>query len=103
VEEVILSHPAVEDVRVAGIPDDYQGEAVKAWIVLAPGQQLSVDEIRKYARQKLVGYKVPRHVEFRDSLPKSAMGKVLRRELVAQEAGKTHPEAPDPEPAESAG
>jgi long-chain acyl-CoA synthetase len=85
VEEVILSHPAVEDVRVAGVPDDYQGEAVKAWIVLAPGQHLTVDEIRKYARQKLVGYKVPRHVEFRDSLPKSAMGKVLRRELVAQE------------------
>jgi long-chain acyl-CoA synthetase len=85
VEEVILSHPAVEDVRVAGVPDDYQGEAVKAWIVLAPGQQLTVDQIRKYSRQKLVGYKVPRHVELRDSLPKSAMGKVLRRELVAQE------------------
>jgi long-chain acyl-CoA synthetase len=85
VEDVILSHPAVEDVRVAGVPDDYQGEAVKAWVVLAPGQQLTVDEIRKYARQKLVGYKVPRHVEFRDSLPKSAMGKVLRRKLLAQE------------------
>jgi long-chain acyl-CoA synthetase len=95
VEEVILSHPAVEDVRVAGIPDDYQGEAVKAWIVLAPGQQLTVDEIRKHARQKLVGYKVPRHVEFRDSLPKSAMGKVLRRELVAQEGRNVDPEESD--------
>jgi long-chain acyl-CoA synthetase len=96
VEEVILSHPAVEDVRVAGVPDDYQGEAVKAWIVLAPGQQLTVDEIRKYTRQKLVGYKVPRHVEFRESLPKSAMGKVLRRELVAQEGGKEDPEGSKP-------
>ncbi|MGD9001226.1 MAG: long-chain fatty acid--CoA ligase [Anaerolineae bacterium] len=96
VEEVILSHPAVEDVRVAGVPDDYQGEAVKAWIVLAPGQQLTVDEIRKYTRQRLVGYKVPRHVEFRDGLPKSAMGKVLRRELVAQEGGKEDPEGSKP-------
>jgi long-chain acyl-CoA synthetase len=85
VEDVILAHPAVEDVRVAGVPDEYQGEAVKAWIVLAPGRQLTVDEIRIYARQRLVGYKVPRLVEFRDSLPKSAMGKVLRRELVAHE------------------
>ena len=95
VEEVIISHPAVEDVRVAGVPDDYQGEAVKAWIVLAPGQQLTVDEIREYSREKLVGYKVPKHVEFRDSLPKSAMGKVLRRELVAQEGANADPERPD--------
>jgi long-chain acyl-CoA synthetase len=103
VEEVILSHPAVEDVRVAGVPDDYQGEAVKAWIVLAPGQQLTVDEIRKYARQKLVGYKVPRHVEFRDSLPKSAMGKVLRRELVAQEDQKEKSEGSGPASVEDTG
>jgi long-chain acyl-CoA synthetase len=66
------------------VPDDYQGEAVKAWIVLRPGQQVSVDEIRKYCRQKLAAYKVPKQVEFRETLPKSMVGKVLRR-LLAQE------------------
>jgi long-chain acyl-CoA synthetase len=85
VEEVIASHPAVDQVGVAGVPDPYQGEAVKAWVVLREGQQVTVDELRAYCRQTLVGYKVPRQVEFRDSLPMSHLGKVLRRELVAQE------------------
>jgi long-chain acyl-CoA synthetase len=85
VEEVIASHPAVDQVGVAGVPDSYQGEAVKAWVVLRAGQQVTVDELRAYCRQTLVAYKVPRHVEFRDSLPISHLGKVLRRELAAQE------------------
>ena len=85
VEEVIASHPAVHQVGVAGIPDPYQGEAVKAWVVLRTGQQVTIDELRAYCRKELVGYKVPRHVEFRDSLPMSHLGKVLRRELVAEE------------------
>ncbi len=84
VEEVIASHPAVDYVGVAGVPDVYQGEAVKAWIVLRPEEQLTSDEIRSFCREKLVGYKVPKHVEFRDNLPMSALGKVLRRELVEQ-------------------
>jgi len=85
VEEVIASHPTVDQVGVAGVPDPYQGEAVKAWVVLRAGQQVSVDELRTYCREKLVAYKVPRHVEFRDSLPMSHLGKVLRRELAAEE------------------
>jgi long-chain acyl-CoA synthetase len=85
VEEVIASHPAVDQVGVAGVPDPYQGEAVKAWVVLRAGQQVSVDELRTYCREKLVAYTVPRHVEFRDSLPMSHLGKVLRRELAAEE------------------
>ena len=85
VEEVIASHPAVDQVGVAGVPDPHQGEAVKAWVVLRAGQQVSVDELRAYCRRDLVAYKVPRHVEFRDSLPMSHLGKVLRRELVAEE------------------
>ena len=85
VEEVIATHPAVAEVSVAGVPDEQQGEAVKAWIVLHPGQQVSVDEIRAYCRERLTGYKVPRHVEFREGLPKTMVGKVLRRELVQQE------------------
>jgi long-chain acyl-CoA synthetase len=86
VEEVIATHPAVAEVGVAGVPDPYQGEAVKAWVVLNDGSQLTVDELRAYCKEELAAYKVPRRVEFRDSLPKSAVGKVLRKDLVAQES-----------------
>ncbi len=85
VEEVIASHPAVDEVGVAGVPDPYQGEAVKAWVVLCKGHQLTVDELRAYCKKKLAAYKVPKHVEFRDSLPMSHLGKLLRRELAAEE------------------
>ena len=85
VEEVIATHLAVAEVSVAGVPDDYQGEVGKAWIVLRPDQQVTADEIRAHCREKLAAYKVPKHVEFRDSLPKTMVGKVLRRELVAQD------------------
>jgi long-chain acyl-CoA synthetase len=85
VEEVIASHPAVAEVGVAGIPDAYSGEAVKAWVVLREGQQLCEEELRQFCHTKLTGYKVPRYIEFRDSLPKSMVGKVLRRELVRQQ------------------
>jgi long-chain acyl-CoA synthetase len=88
VEEVISSHPAVLEVGVAGVPDDYQGEAVKAWVVLRSGQQATADEIRQYCRQKLAAYKVPKHVEFREGLPKSMVGKVLRRLLAQEERAK---------------
>jgi len=81
VEEVIATHPAVAEVSVAGVPDEYLGEAVKAWVVVRAGHQLTVDELRAFCREQLVGYKVPRHVEFRDSLPKTMVGKVLRRVL----------------------
>jgi long-chain acyl-CoA synthetase len=90
VEEVISSHPAVLEVGVAGVPDDYQGEAVKAWVVLRPGQKATVDELRQFCRQKLAPYKVPKHVEFRESLPKSMVGKVLRRVLTQEEKAKHH-------------
>ncbi len=81
VEEVIAAHPAVMEVGVAGIPDPYQTEAVKAWIVLRPDQLVSEEDLQTWCRQRLVGYKVPHYIEFRDSLPKSTVGKVLRREL----------------------
>ena len=88
VEEVIATHPAVAEVSVAGVPDEYQGEAVKAWVVLREGQQVTVDELRAYCRERLVGYKVPKQIEFRDSLPKTMVGKVLRRVLVKDETGQ---------------
>ena len=82
VEEAIAAHPAVLEVGVAGVPDTYQGEAVKAWVVLRPGHELTVDELREHCRQDLAAYKVPKHVEFTTVLPKSTIGKVLRRKLV---------------------
>jgi long-chain acyl-CoA synthetase len=82
VEEAIAVHPAVLEVGVAGVPDPYQGEAVKAWVVLRPGHQLTVDELREHCRKDLAAYKVPKHVEFILVLPKSTVGKVLRRKLV---------------------
>jgi len=86
VEEVIAAHPAVAEVGVAGVPDERQGEAVKAWVVLQEGQQLTADELRAFCKGQLAGYKVPKHVEFRSDLPKTMVGKVLRRELRHQEA-----------------
>lgn len=84
VEKRILAHPDVAEVCVAGVPDSYQGEAVKAWIVVGEGASLDPEEVRTHCRQELAAYKVPKHVALRDTLPKSAIGKVLRRELVRE-------------------
>jgi long-chain acyl-CoA synthetase len=81
VEEVIAAHPSVAEVGVAGVPDDLQGEAVKAWVVLHDDHSISIDELHLYCRTKLAAYKVPKYIEFRASLPKTAIGKILRREL----------------------
>jgi len=91
VEEVIASHPAVSEVGVRGVPDEYQGEAVKAWIVLRPGQRVSADEIRAFCRKKLTAYKVPKQIEFVESLPKSIIGKVLRRALFEEKKLEQRP------------
>ena len=87
VEEIISSHPAVAEVCVAGIPDAKQVEAVKAWVVLKEGSSATAEDIQKFAREKLTGYKVPKAIEFRKELPKTLVGKVLRR--VLQEEEKT--------------
>lgn len=79
-----------------GVPDARQREAVKAWVVLRADQQLTHDELHFHCRETLVGYKVPRFVEFRDNLPVSHVGKVLRRELAAGERradARSRPEA----------
>jgi long-chain acyl-CoA synthetase len=84
VEEVISEHPKVLEVGVAGIPDPYRGETVKAWVVVRPGESLTEDDIKDWCRDKLASYKVPSQVEFRDELPKTTIGKILRRELVRE-------------------
>jgi long-chain acyl-CoA synthetase len=88
VEEIVMAHPAVAEVCVGGIPDPRQMEAVKAWIVLKEGQTATPEELQKFCRQKLTGYKVPRYIEFRKDLPKTFVGKVLRRVLQDEEKSK---------------
>ena len=84
IEEVLSQHPAVAEVGVAGVPDAARGEAVKAWIVLRADQHVSEAELRKFCRDHLSSFKVPSMLEFRTELPKTLIGKVLRRELVRQ-------------------
>ena len=84
VEEVLFQHPVVMEAAVAGVPDEYRGETVAAFVVLKPGVEASEEtrqELIQYSRHILTAYKVPKIVEFRESLPKSLIGKVLRREL----------------------
>jgi long-chain acyl-CoA synthetase len=88
VEEILYEHPKVLEVCVAGVPDTYRGEIVKAFVVLRSGEQATTDEIREFAKARLAAYKVPRSVEFRDELPKTLIGKVLRRALVEEEKAK---------------
>jgi long-chain acyl-CoA synthetase len=84
IEEVIAGHPGVLEVSVAGIPDPIRGEAPKAWVVLRSGATASAEEIRAWCEEALVYYKVPVEVEFREGLPRTMVGKVLRRELVRE-------------------
>jgi long-chain acyl-CoA synthetase len=84
IEEVLAAHPAVAEVGVAGVPDQAKGEVAKAWVVLRPGQRAGAEELRAFCRERLAPYKVPATVEFRTELPKSMVGKVLRRALTAE-------------------
>lgn len=85
IEEVISAHPAVREVGVAGVPDAVKGEVAKAWVVLKTGQRATEDELRAYCKERLAPYKVPARIEFRADLPKTMIGKVLRRALAAEE------------------
>ncbi len=88
VEEVLFLHRGVKEAVVVGIPDEYRGETVKAYIVPKEGYTLDEEEIIQFCRQHLAAYKVPRQVEFREELPKSLVGKVLRRALREEEMAK---------------
>lgn len=92
VEEVLYAHPSVKEAAVVGIRDDYRGESVKAFIVLKDkSNNPGADAIREYCRTQLAPYKVPRVIEFRDELPKSLVGKILRRKLRDDEAASSTP------------
>ncbi len=88
VEEALYEHPKVQEAVVAGVPDPYRGETVKAYIVLKQGQSATPEEIIAFCKERLAPYKVPKLVEFRSELPKSQVGKFLRRVLVEEEKQK---------------
>jgi long-chain acyl-CoA synthetase len=85
VEEAIRENQKVLEVGVAGVPDAYRGETVKAWVVLKPGETATEEEIRAFCKERLAPFKVPTMVEFRKELPKTTVGKILRRELIRQD------------------
>ena len=89
IESVILRHPKVTDCAVIGVPDDYQGESVKAVVVLKEGETIDQAELEEYCRESLAAYKVPKHLAIRGELPKNATGKVLKRVIREEEGGIT--------------
>ncbi|KZR58292.1 long-chain-fatty-acid--CoA ligase [Pseudobacillus badius] len=88
VEEVLYEHPSIQEAVVVGVPDAYRGETVKAYIVLKEGHSVTEEELNLFARAQLAAYKVPRIYEFRTELPKTAVGKILRRALIDEEKRK---------------
>jgi len=88
IDEVLFQHPKVMEAVSVGIPDEYRGETVKAFVVMNPGETATEKEIIDFCRDKLAAYKVPKIVEFRESLPKSAVGKILRKILREEEMAK---------------
>jgi long-chain acyl-CoA synthetase len=88
IEEVLYEFPKIKEAAVAGVPDEYRGETVKAFIVLKEGEKATKEEIIDFCRKNLAAYKVPKAVEFRDELPKTIVGKILRRELVEKKEEK---------------
>lgn len=93
VEEVLYEHEGIQEAVVAGIPDPYRGETVKAYVVLKDGYALTEKELNAYCRKHLAVFKVPRSYDFREELPKTAVGKILRRQLVEEEKEKPQNES----------
>ena len=93
VEEVLASHPDVLEVAVAGVPHEKRGETVKAWVVKKPGSRLTEEALREWSKERLARYKYPRLIEFREQLPRTTVGKVLKWELVQEEANRLEEQA----------
>lgn len=85
VEEVLFEHPKVKEAAVVGVPDEYRGETVKGYVVLKEGQTATAEEIIAFCRERMARYKAPTSIEFRADLPKTLVGKVLRRKLLEEE------------------
>ncbi len=94
VEEAIYRHPAVEEVTVAGIEDAYRQQTVKAYVKLRAGQSLDADGLTAFLKDKLSAIEMPKQIEFRDELPKTLIGKLSKKELIAEEAAKPKQAAP---------
>ena len=81
VEDVLYEHEAVREAAVVGVPDEYRGETVKAFVSLRPGRTADAEELIAFCKERMAAYKYPRQVEFLDEIPKTVTGKLLRREL----------------------
>jgi long-chain acyl-CoA synthetase len=81
VEDVIYGHPAVREAAVVGVPDAYRGETVKAYVSLKPDAAVTEEELIGFCKEQMAAYKYPRSIEFLNDVPKTATGKILRREL----------------------
>lgn len=92
IDEVLFEHPKVLEACAIGVPDKYRGENVKVFVVLKPGETMTENDVVEYCKTKLASYKVPRVVEFIDTLPKSNIGKILRKELRKMELEKMQKE-----------
>jgi len=88
VEETLAKHPAVLEGAAIGVPHPIKGEEVKAFVVLVPGRTATADELIAFCREQLAPFKVPRSIEFREALPKTLIGKVLRRQLAEEDKKK---------------
>jgi long-chain acyl-CoA synthetase len=89
IEEVLFEHPDVAEAVAIGVADEYRGETVKAFVVKRSGAQATEEEVLAFCKERLAPYKAPKTVEFRETLPKSAVGKLLRRVLVDEEHAKS--------------
>ena len=88
IDEVLFQHPKIAEAVSLGVKDKYRGETVKAFVVLKAGESCTAEEIITFCKEKLAPYKVPKLVEFRESIPKSAVGKILRKVLRDEEEAK---------------
>ena len=90
---MLFAHPKILEACAIGVPDAYSGERIKAYVVLKPGETATPIELIDYCKENLVKYKVPKFIEFVNELPKSAVGKILRKELRKMDQEKTAKEA----------
>jgi long-chain acyl-CoA synthetase len=89
IDEILFQHPKILEACSIGVPDAYRGETVKAYVVVKPGETLTAEEVIQFSREKLAPYKAPKMVEFIDALPKSAVGKILRKEVKEMDRKKS--------------